>query len=464
MEVKFYFLSALLIFLLTVTSGKNHNSVVFHAINAVINEHFAHPKISHPGYIDIVCFGNETKEFSALMSNLVKTKSLNVRIKVRRDNITDAKFSTENGWYEDQHGQRFDKKFLLNESSIVFFDSVEKFKADARKVKWVHEDQRGQHLVHVTGLKTLDILQTLHDGFAIDKVNFLMNETKKSIDLVTGFMFTRKNCRVNKLRRVNRFDADSKKWENGIFYPKKYENFYGCELSISKSVEFWDDENGALMKLIFENKLNANLVEVNVSIFDYEDIDLTREQTIITEKYGIISTVSDAHKYDIITFAVSPGEPYTDLERMFMMFAFEVWIATAITLLIGLLTTLILNFIPDTVRKFVIGRDVRNPTMNLISIFLTGGQVQVPGRNFARFLLILFIIWSLIIRTCHQSKLYELLQADLRRPPVKTIDDLFESPLTLHDHLSVERMGGKDFEERLEKPTRRLVKFNIQLP
>jgi hypothetical protein len=50
------------------------------------------------------------------------------------------------------------------------------------------------------------------------------------------------------------------------------------------------------------------------------------------------------------------------------------------------------------VQKFVFGRDIQTPTLNVASIFLTGAQFKEPGRNFARFLLMMFILWSLIIR------------------------------------------------------------------
>jgi hypothetical protein len=70
----------------------------------------------------------------------------------------------------------------------------------------------------------------------------------------------------------------------------------------------------------------------------------------------------------------------------------------------------------------VFGRDIRTPTLNVADIFLNGGQNRVPGRNFARFMLLMFVIWTLIIKTCYQSILYKNLQLDMRRPAIKTFD------------------------------------------
>ena len=52
-----------------------------------------------------------------------------------------------------------------------------------------------------------------------------------------------------------------------------------------------------------------------------------------------------------------PGDPFTDLERMFMMFSFETWIAIAITFVIALMATFSLNFVSAKVRNFIAGRD-----------------------------------------------------------------------------------------------------------
>lgn len=133
-----------------------------------------------------------------------------------------------------------------------------------------------------------------------------------------------------------------------------------------------------------------------------------------------------------LTFLIPPGEPYTLVEKMFMMFDFAVWIGIVITLLSAFIAIQVFNMLALNIQNFIYGRNIRTPTMNLISIFLTGGQCKIPARNFARFLLTLFIFWSLIIRTCYQSELFKYLQADLRKPIVQTIDELIEKNFTFY--------------------------------
>lgn len=131
-------------------------------------------------------------------------------------------------------------------------------------------------------------------------------------------------------------------------------------------------------------------------------------------------------------FEVPPGEPHSSFEKMFLMFDIGTWILIATTLSIGSTVIQVVNLASNEVQNFVYGRNIRTPTMNLLSIFLCGGQHRIPGRNFARYFLMLFIIWSLIIRTCCQSTIFKLLQADERKPVIKSIDELIERGFTIN--------------------------------
>jgi hypothetical protein len=134
---------------------------------------------------------------------------------------------------------------------------------------------------------------------------------------------------------------------------------------------------------------------------------------------------------DHVTFTVPASEPYTQLEKMFLMFDGATWIWIGFTLARAFMLIQVVSFMSTKVQKFVFGRDIQTPTLNVASIFLNGAQFKSPGRNFSRFMLMMFIIWSLIIRTYYQSELYKNLQNDLRKPKIRTIDELNEKFFTL---------------------------------
>ena len=312
-------------------------------------------------------------------------------------------------------------------------------------------------MVYVPGLTTSDIVKIFKDGFKIDHINFLMHETDNSVDLVTSFMFTPQACKKLQFKTINRFDLRSLEWENSIFYPNKYENFYGCELIVATSLDgFFPFIYYNLLEMTFKEQLNAKLTRSTKDIDYCQDCDLLSSSNAIQTLGYKIGYSSDPVTFNYYRILIGPGEPYTDLERMFMMFDFELWIAISVTFTVALIATLVVSFASRKIRNYIVGRYVQNPTMNLLSTFLTGSQSRVPGRNFARFLLILFVIWSLIIRTCHQSMLYQLMQADLRRPTVKTLEEFFQSNLTYYDYGDVIVLD-ENFKEQMTKQSTRLV-------
>ena len=230
----------------------------------------------------------------------------------------------------------------------------------------------------------------------MDRVNFLMNETDNLIDLVTGYMFSLQACKKVQLKTINRIDFQTLEWGNSIFYPNKYKNFYGCELIVTWRINYYDGfiiQN--LFRMIFEEQLNAkqNCTTTDVDQWDCKEWDLRAEEKPFLSycvKELIYSNPVSFYNY---RFVIGPGEPYTNLERMFMMFDFELWIAIFVTLAIAFVATVTLNFVSSKIRNSFVGRFVQNLTMNMLLTFLTWSQSRVPGRKFARLPLILFIIW-----------------------------------------------------------------------
>jgi hypothetical protein len=117
---------------------------------------------------------------------------------------------------------------------------------------------------------------------------------------------------------------------------------------------------------------------------------------------------------------------------MFMMFDDDVWLMIVFTFSGALLIIQIINFCSDKIQDLVFGEGVRVPTMNFVAVIFGLGQTNLPRKSFARFLLMMFIILCLILRTCHQSLLYTLMQAEIRKPELQTIDEAIEKGYTFH--------------------------------
>lgn len=60
------------------------------------------------------------------------------------------------------------------------------------------------------------------------------------------------------------------------------------------------------------------------------------------------------------------------------------------------------------------------------------GQINLPGRNFARFILMMFIWFCLVMRTAFQGKQFEFMTKEKRRPDVQTIEEMIVQNFSLH--------------------------------
>lgn len=389
------------------------------AINIILSQYFADQSKT----VDLISYGSEGGKSEKIINEIFLKSRGQVAIKVLSS----------------------DKR--LNTSSILTFDSIQNFIESAENMNWqTNINKRFKHLVHIPGATFTDIEKCIgkrnFDGFSIDSVDFLVNENEKSIELATVFMFTDKHCRRKQLKIINRFTKDTKSWEDSDFYPNKYRDFHNCTLEMAScsSKSFTGTEiasmifealagelNYRLQKIVVSPKAFQSIISSQDAIVSYDFLDFERLSSITLVKKFCLSVPIHIER---LAFSVPPGLPLTPLERILLPFQDEVWIAIVITLLIGLLSIQVINRCPEIIRNFVFGTNILSPTVNLMATFLTGGQNKLPGRNFARFLVVLFAIWSLVIRTCHQSELFKCLQQDLRKPRIKNLEELIDNNFT----------------------------------
>lgn len=136
--------------------------------------------------------------------------------------------------------------------------------------------------------------------------------------------------------------------------------------------------------------------------------------------------IAQPHTFIAQQFLVPPGEPYTSFEKLFMAFEGKVWILIILTFFIAFVTIFAVNFSSKRVQVIVFGSQVNSPSLNVIIAFFGLSQTITPRRSFARVLLMIFILYSLIIRTAYQGSSFEMLQKDLRRKEIQTVDELVE--------------------------------------
>jgi hypothetical protein len=415
--LKFCFLFAVFV-LVNSLSVKHESFAAFLAIKAILSDHFA----ANEPQVDLFFCGPTSAE---LANKLLRERPPETSFKViKLDTVQEIE---------------------IDSPSIFLFDSTWHYEIFDMHNNF-SENVKENQIVFI-GNASIDYLA--QNGLDQNQQNFIRVVNGTTVDFVTSFRFSPGNCNVNVYKTTNQFSTDTMRWQSPTFFPEKYRNFHNCSLSLAHwpQLTYYVDRSASFV--LFEQlaqNLNFRIKRDDLpsspdNINGYDLIEFYHFQHIGYLFFEFSSAIFD----DFLTFTIPAGEPYSQLEKMFLMFDKETWICIGVTLAGSLLVIQVINCMSIQVQRFVFGRDVRTPTLNVANIFLNGSQIRLPGRNFARFILTLFIIWALIIRTCYQSELYKNLQTDMRRPRVKTIDEMNEKNFTL-----VYANGDEDFFDEIK--------------
>lgn len=136
---------------------------------------------------------------------------------------------------------------------------------------------------------------------------------------------------------------------------------------------------------------------------------------------------STTYYYGSVVFAVPLGEAYSVMATIFFPFKYIIWSCIGFIFLATMLVVGTLKMSTPRSRAFVVGTRNDLPFFNMLTICFGGAMTRVPTRNFARFLLLIWLTMSLVLKAAYQSKLFMFLQTEQRGPPMRTLDDVIQS-------------------------------------
>ena len=358
-------------------------SLVIPAISGILNDYFA----KNSGKVDLVFCGQNRESYEAEVQEILKHV---------RDPVAVTVIKCETNALES---------LRLKTSSILWFDSFEQFFENFDKIVWQsYKDRFIQHLMLYPNAKTNDFelvgnkFHTVHSKMGFSALNFLVDETKDSIDLISSETFTKEKCGEVQITAINRFERHSMKWKSDAFYLKKFRDFHGCELH---GLMFY---HGRVLK---HNAIIAFSTMMNFKYVHHETEDEINWNNAFNENMYTFYFTNAYIRYDEpracltvpvtiqrASFLVPPGEPLTDFEKLMSPFDFDTWSWIFITLgsLFGLI--LITSFVSKRLKDLIFGEIIGSPSMNVLEVFFCGGQNRVPKRFYARFILLLILIWA----------------------------------------------------------------------
>lgn len=119
---------------------------------------------------------------------------------------------------------------------------------------------------------------------------------------------------------------------------------------------------------------------------------------------------------------VPPGLEHSQFSKLLNPFDGSVWHVFNGIVIFVIVFTSILKCQSRKVQDFVFGKRNRTPLLNAFSV-IVGLPIYGPGRNFSRWILMMFVLMLLILRSLYQSSLYKNLQSTERNLPVQTVDE-----------------------------------------
>lgn len=155
---------------------------------------------------------------------------------------------------------------------------------------------------------------------------------------------------------------------------------------------------------------------------------LTLGMYTITFLRSQFMTSSEFYYTSPFILVIPPGRPFTAFEKLFRPFTTLVWILliATFTAAVAVITIIKLRRNSELVRNFVLGAGNRTPYLNILISSVGGSMTVLPRNNFARSLLMMFLLFLIVQRTLYQAALFQFMQRDDRKRELQTIDELVE--------------------------------------
>lgn len=291
----------------------------------------------------------------------------------------------------------------------------------------------------------------------IQNVNVIFEKDDGEIVVETFMPFTVNNCNDTRPIIINKYKDG--KFVNDVnnLFPEKMKNLFGCSVRVSvcnnlapymvvKNLEDGGVQvgGGRDFKLIstLSQRLNFTINFTYTGNIGYFLDNGTAEGSL----KGLLNNESDlticdcwlkinrfrfldstfAYDSEPIIFVIPPGKLLTNFEKLVYPFDMFVWTLILASFFIGVLSILVIKRRSKEIQNFVFGIGVKTPCLNMFIAVVGGAQKILPRTNFARFLLMIFLMYSLVMRTLYQGSFYKLMQSNKRHKKIDTMERMIK--------------------------------------
>lgn len=280
------------------------------------------------------------------------------------------------------------------------------------------------------------------------------------VEVATFLPFSDGICDNTQPKVINTYQED--KFANSVesIFPEKFENLQNCSLVIAaydeppaiirksgKELSGFDVEmvNEISKRLNFFPKFEfsegaeawGSVLDNGTSFGALGKLHTGQAQLAVSRFFLLPSRLKFADSSNPyftlpVVFVISPGRRKTNIEKLLQPFDAYVWILLLVTLSISVIVILIISWRYKNHKSFIYGSGVEHPMLNLFAVLIGDSLRKLPGRNFARFILMTFVIFCLVIRSAYQSSLFNFLQTDEHVRAPETIYKLVDMKYELY--------------------------------
>ncbi|XP_046802662.1 uncharacterized protein LOC111674900 [Lucilia cuprina] len=165
------------------------------------------------------------------------------------------------------------------------------------------------------------------------------------------------------------------------------------------------------------NKLFTSNTDFVIGAFHYKPTSL-EDPYVPTVAYYM------SNYFFIISSKTDSYDPFT---KLLLPFEKEIWIVLICIYGFGNILVFILIYLNRKLKSLVLGRENENPAYNMVVISLGGAVAKDPKVPFSRFLLMLWLVATFILRTVYQAFMFYFIKSDLQKPLPKSIAELFHN-------------------------------------
>lgn len=399
------------------------------------------------------------KSLQGIVKNFFASKTSNLRVISAQDSKSFLEFlSTPETFvtFELLDISKLDSSSLNSSSfNIIHITSLKDFALVLKGISSRKIDPSGFFLLVIDNCLIIDSSKLFVFAWRhyIHNVNVLC-QTNGTISIKTFMPFQAHSCGNTTPITVNYGDVKSMK----NLYPEKMTNLRGCPIKLvtffyppitmrdtlsNGSSRYYGSEmdlvfgladalnftinmtyfpQSGSMGLLLENGTATGILKQTVD----GETDMLMGFYYLTLLRSHYMSFSQSHYSIPLIIMIPLGEPLSPFEKLFRPFQNIVWGFLLVTFGSGVIVIFIINCNSKKVQDFIYGKGIRNPYLNMINHCVGGNQPRLPKTNFARSLVMMFLLFCLVQRSIYQSSLYLFLQSEGRNPPVSTIDEMIE--------------------------------------